>query len=250
VELLVSVSVVTIVIAGLGAMAVTISDASQHNLNQQLLLQHARVAMQRIETSINTATTSEQFPGAVVFSTTAGAWEFPDTLVVWSPETAAPANPLGLPLFSEIKVYCPDIHQPGTLLEIRAPGDDRVVPAIDDLAAWQSEFSYLKSTPPQSVALTSHLRTAQVPETGERGVIRFVQQMRPDAIEWSQYRSAAATWESLNWPLDNAGSSYGVRQVWCRIEMQLTAEPGGDDPAGQRSTPFFGSATVNYGLSP
>jgi len=230
-------------------MAVTIGEASRHNLNQQQLLQHARVATQRIESSIGASHATSQFPGAVVFTTVAGSVELPDTLVVWRPEPGSAA--LGeLPRFSELLIYCPGIYQPEKLFELRATGDNRTVPPVTDVALWRAELDALKSSAAEQVELTPHLRTAVISGSGTHGVVRFVRQIRPDDAEWSQYQAGNTSWQDLSWPLDNAGGSYGVRQVWCRIEMQLTTQPGGADPGGRTTIPFFGSATVNYGMTP
>ncbi len=248
VELLVSVSIVTIVIGGMGAMAVTIGNASRHNRDQQLLLQHARVAMQRIENSIAQAHASEQFPGLMVFNSYAGSTRLPETLVIWAPQNL-PADPAGLPRFSELIIYAPGIYTPDKLVEIRAENDHRIVPPVTNLSQWQTELDALRSAS-QPLVLTNRLRTANLPGFGNFGVVRFNHQMRPDATSWQQYKDGSVNWDSLAWPLDNAGNSYGVRQVWCSIEMQLTTEAGGADPTARSTTAFFGSGAVNYGLTP
>jgi len=52
------------------------------------------------------------------------------------------------------------------------------------------------------------------------------------------------------WVQDIHGPNTGLRQAWCRFELQLT--PGEDsrasDPNGDTAIPFFGSGAIYYQL--
>ncbi len=265
-ELLVSGVIMALIAATLAALATAVQTHNDHNQGQSIATQHARVTLHRIERTVREAYANEQFPGCAVFAETAAGWSFPDTLVVWSP-AVAPVNPDGLPLFSEIVVFCPDDRYPHRLLEITDPDDHRSVPPLSDSATWSAELAGMKTRlADQAVQLTDLLRVGSevvnAPSThagplaiapapaSERGVIRFELEINPSLAEWQDYQDDVLIWDELTWPLDIVGSQTGMRHVRCRVELHLM--PGElafqTDARGQTSIPFFGSASLHYQL--
>ena len=71
------------------------------------------------------ATANQQFPGVLILPDQDGTWTFPATLVVWHP-SGSPANPTGLPLYSELVIYTHDPNSPNGLVELTTPGDRHI----------------------------------------------------------------------------------------------------------------------------
>ena len=251
-ELLITSTVMALIAGGLAALASTVQISNSHHYGRSLTLQHGRVALQRIQSALNQATANSQFPGFVGFAEIVGGNSFPDTLVVWSPPSGA-ADSEGLPLFSELVTFCPDPAKPGTLLEIRVPSDNRTVPPLSDTASWASELTAIKANAGATrVALTDLLRLAVPTDISggkypARAALRFEVLARPSDLEWSEYEADGRNWEDISWVQDIYGSQTGLRQSWCRIELQL--RPGDiDDHSLDAAFPLFGSAAVYYEL--
>ena len=251
-ELLITSTVMALIAGGLAALSSTVQISNAHHYGRSLTLQHGRVALQRIQQTLNQAAANEQFPGFVRFAELVGGNSFPDTLVVWSPETAA-AAPEGLPLISELVTFCPDPTEPHKLLEIRVPSDNRTVPPLSDTTAWATELAAIKAASDATrVVLTDLLRLA-VPTDNSgatysaRPALRFEVSVRPSEQEWSEYEAGSRNWDDISWVQDIYGSQTGLRQSWCRIELQL--RPGEvDDHSTGAAFPLFGSAAVYYTL--
>jgi len=264
-ELLIAMSIVAMVVGTLGTLAHGVQQAYEYTEGYGIATQHARVALDRITRTANEATANEQFPGFIILSYTVGAYQFPDTLVVWHP-SGAPADAKGLPRFNELVIYCPDPSVPNRLLEITVPSDTRTVPAVSNQAQWATEIQTIKqSSSAQRVTLTDLLRTC-LANTGTsqqwRAALRFASRLPPDSqssqykelrpsdSQWSQYKGGSLAWQDLYWPQGLYGAQMGLRQAWLRIELQLM--PGknwvANNPAGQRAITFFGSAAVYYAM--
>jgi len=252
-ELLLAVSIMSIVAGTLGMLARGVRISSDYSIGYSTATQHARVTMERINRMVNEGLANESFPGAAVFADTVNGWTFPDTLVVWHPPTTA-ANPTGLPLFSELVVYCPSPSVPNQLLEITSPSDTRTVPALSNTAAWKTELTTLKTGSTSNKVLLSDLvRVAAVTTGGgnTRGAVRFVVAQRPSATQWSGYRAGSVLWANINWPQTLYGMQGGLAQTWVRTEIQLmTSSTAVSDSKAQQVLPFFGSAAIYYDLSP
>src|SRR5258708_17011820 len=54
--------------------------------------QHARVTVERISRTVGEATATDQYPGAVVVSTTLSGFGYPDMLVVWQDRKSTRLN--------------------------------------------------------------------------------------------------------------------------------------------------------------
>jgi prepilin-type N-terminal cleavage/methylation domain-containing protein len=251
VELLVSSAIMAMMAAALATLALAVSTGSRYSRGQGVAVQHARVALERIRRACLEAHASELFPGFVVVAEPVGADSFPDTLVVW--RTATPADPNGLPLFREVVIFTPDPAAPNRLLEVTAPSDSTRVPAPDNQGAWRSEIAgLLVRSSTQKTQLTDLIRTAKTGSNTERGAVRFHVLHRPSDDELSRHEDGDLPWSELSWAQSIRGSQMGLRQSWCRMELQLT--PGEEarnlDPEGATALTFFGSAAIYYGVMP
>ncbi len=256
VELIMVSAVMAILATALAALSTTVQIANQQQTGRGLALQHGQVAIQRIERALQSATTSEQFPGFIVVSETVGGSTFPDTMAVWKP-SGQPVSPDGLPRVNELVVFTPMYGDPTRLIELREPYDSSEVPALSDDAAWQSLILMMKmgamagfdSTAP---VLTDLMRKAVVTDAsgtsvGQRGCVRFEQMLRPSAAEWQAYKAGSKSWQSLAWVQGIYGAKFGQRQSLCRIELQL--RPADLDLHDKQvAIPFFGSTAIYYQL--
>jgi prepilin-type N-terminal cleavage/methylation domain-containing protein len=261
-ELLVATTIMLMIATAVATLAATVHSTNSFCQGYTVSAQHARVALSRIQRTVEDATANEQFPGFIVVTEQAGGEELPSTLVVWNP-TGPPANPTGLPLISEIVVYSPDPAHPNDLLEIRYPSDNTPVPPVTETGNWRSLTDQLRtSASTTKIVLTSRLRTA--PLTGEysdsltpndlRGTVRFRRVMAPSDQEWSQFQIGLKTWadwKNIDWPLDSYNRSYrrwtGMRAVVCQTELQIA--PGSMASAAATAIPFYGSASITYQLT-
>lgn len=246
-EVLVSLVVLVLVVGALMGLSRAVSIGSAYSDGVSLTTQHARVVLDRIARSVRQAAANANFPGFLVLADQVGPWRFPDTLVVWRPESS-PADPAGMPRFSELVIYCPHPQEPSWLMEIRTPDDLRPVPPITNLAAWQAELTAIKtSAAAAAVRLTDRMRTVSVSDLGDqpRAALRFEARYRPSLEEYAAYKAGSTAWSDLSWPQSIYGPNTGLRQAWLRIELQLTA---GQENGQQVSYPFFGSAALYYPL--
>jgi prepilin-type N-terminal cleavage/methylation domain-containing protein len=246
VEMMVASTVVSLIVLAMATMASGVRTTQRTSRDLGIAVQHARAILERIRQKTIQATANLQFHGLVVFSQQVGSNTFPDTLVVWYP-SGAPAAPDGLPLWKEVVIYSPDPSAPQKLLEITLPGDSSSVPPLSDLATWQSRLSAAKNgMASQRLILTDRLRTAlpQGVVTGVRGVIRFDAMLRPSDSDWNAYIGGSKNWEDLPWVLDIYSSQNGLRQNWCRIDMQLRQNL--DDNSADAALPFLGSVAVYF----
>lgn len=260
VELLISISIMSIIITGLSGLMLAVHQGWEFNEGHGRASQHARVALERISRAVSTATATDENHGFAVVFTESGTNRFPDTLVVWRPgwpasASSPPANSDGTARISECVIFCPDPDLPNRLLEIRAPGDNRTIPINNSLnsSGWRTTLDTVKrAASSQRAVLTDLLRTASgVSGLGgeTRAAVFFDSLVRPSANEWTAYQANTLDWDELSWPLgeNNPGPQglFGIdssmRQVWLRMEMQLVA--GTTTPV---SVPFFGSATLYY----
>jgi prepilin-type N-terminal cleavage/methylation domain-containing protein len=255
VELLSAIAILAVMALAMGTLAVTVQQGSDYSSGRLDAAQHARVVIERMQRTLQGAHASEQFPGLLVVPYAFSGFTFPDAIVVWSPQ-GEPANPDGLPLWSEVVVYCGDDNSPNRLLEIVDRSASRTVPALDDTSGWQSELDYLKTSPmSKRVVLTDLMRTCKLDLANSSGSavragLRFEVRHTPSDEDWNQYKAGVTAWEDLPWVQDVHGSRTGLRQSWCAFEIQLM--PGADaiiaDPSGVSAIPFLGSGALYYEL--
>ncbi len=253
-ELLIASSIMAIMAGVLGALALSVQMQSEHSQGHGEAVQHARVVIDRLQRLMNEATANEQFPGFYIQSEKVGPYWYPDTIVIWHPETVA-LDPQGLPRWNEVIIICPDDESPNVLLEITDPTNTATVPATSNASAWSSALSSIRqSNAVERVELTPLLRTASTTlgaaNTNERAAVRFDLRLRPDDAEWADYKAGNRSWNNLPWVQGIRGTKAGLRQSWCRIELQMVpgVDSPADDPSGQKALTFFGSAAVYYEL--
>src|ERR1700677_4263322 len=108
VELLMAVGIMGILAGAMAGIAMAVQQSALYNYGRMTSAQNARVALERINRMIFTATSAENSPGVAVCTTSIGSYLFPDTLLVWHPASGTPANAAGPPLISELIIYCYD----------------------------------------------------------------------------------------------------------------------------------------------
>jgi prepilin-type N-terminal cleavage/methylation domain-containing protein len=250
---LLAASVIMAMIAGsLSTLAMAVQGASGYCRGQATAAQHGRVVLQRIEQAVYAAHASEQFPGFVVFSDVVGAYDYPDTLVVWQPQGTA-TDPTGRPRVKELVVFCPNPQNREQLLELRWPANNTTVPLLTSMSSWTSLLTSIKTNATSRVELTNRLRTASTDaysasnpsQANQRAAIRFNVLMAPSESQWAQYKAGTRPWDELDWPLDVYSTQLGVRSIVCQSELQLQT---GDGEGAHASLPFFGSAAITTEL--
>lgn len=258
IELLMSVAIMGIMAGAMSMLAISVQQSSAYNEGRGTALQHARVVFERINRVAGTAATAPAHPGMGVVITTSGANQYPDTLVIWTPPNGVPVNPAGPPLVKEVTIYCPDPSNPSQFVEITAPSDSSTI-ALDatlNTTAGQAQVAAIKTAATsQKVMLTDLLRTANASVSGSttvRGAVRFNLELHPTASEYNSYVGGSLSWTNMAWAQGLYSSSYGIRQVWLRTELQLMPKNlrGKQDTSGQLPMPFFNSTTIYYQMNP
>jgi hypothetical protein len=247
-ELLIGLAITAMIVGGAAAVVRTVRVGSDYSYGHGAAIQHGRVLAERIGRAVRQAAATDLEPPLVVLADEAGAWRFPDTLVVWKSD----ANADQAPQVSELVLFCPNPNTPNVLWELTAPGDSRTV-SLADAAALAAVVSELKSaSSSQKIELTTLAHTATVAEDNgrRRAALRLEADFRPTAAEWASLQGGTADWNSLSWAQGIYGSKTGLRQAWVRFELLLdpanNAAATGENP--YPAIPFFGSATRNYEL--
>jgi len=259
-ELMLAMSISAILVGALSVLATATRQSADYNQGQSDSTQHARVATQRINRAVADAYATETYPGVVVVDAIVGTYRYPDTVVVWRPAGGVPANPNGPPLIKELVIFGPDATDPSRLLEVTMPTDTRTIQLNDaslNTTTGRTLIAGLKSANSSvRTVITSRLKTAGTSSTGGgtslRAAIRFECELHPSAAEMASYRAGTTDWEDLSWPQGIYSSSFGLRQIWLRSELQLLDREKSSDgtyPATVATLPFFGSATNYYNLS-
>lgn len=233
IELLIAMSIMAMVVGSLGALAHGVQLAFEYTEGLGLATQHARVVLDRITRHIEGATANEHFPGFLVVPESEGKWEFPETLVVWYPDSPGDTGaPKRKPQYNELLIYTPNPVRANELLEIRPSGTGEV-PDIDHMDQWRSAVSRIRSGWVEKASVLTHLlRVCRMSEsdrnTRSRGAVRFKAEKR-----------------KIGCPEN------GLLEASLRIELQLMP---GDAPAvanknTHKAVPFFGMATSVYWLN-
>ncbi|MEX1224105.1 MAG: hypothetical protein WEA31_06105 [Pirellulales bacterium] len=248
-------AVTGVIALALGSLASAVHSSNEYVQNQATVTQHARVVLERIKRHVETAHASREFPGFLIVPTTSGSYTFPDTLAVWQP-LGEPVDAEGLPRVSELIVYTPNPASPNELWEITDRSNHAVVPSLGSTSAWRTMIASLAASNTASVVeLTDLVRRSKVnaSDTRPRSTIRFEGQQSPSDVQLAAYEAGTADWEDMGWPQSLYGNRAGLRQSWCRIELQLMP-PGRRAADGRDSadiaTPFFSSAALYYDVEP
>ena len=257
IELLSAMMIMTMIVGTLGAMAKAVFVSSEYGQGHAATSQHARVAIDRIGRAVRGAYASELHPGFGVLDDQVGVWRFADTLVVWRPRvtpstpTAEPFHAEGPPRFNELVVFCPDPDEPNKLIELTAAdGDTRdMLPAT----LFSDVETLKRSNASKKVVLTDLLHTAAINAglSEQRGAVRFEVEVSPTEQQWADYEAGSLAWGDLPWVQGVYSSKTGLRQVWVRIEMQLTpaAAAAVSEKEQLPPVPYFGSAALYYEMN-
>ena len=246
VELLVGIMVTAMIAAALATVTYSVENLTQVAGGLSDVTQHARVSLSVVERSIGESHASGAFPGMAVFSVEVNGSRYPDTLVVWRPD-GPPADPTGLPLFSEVVVFTPHPQSPRQLLQIEDRSDIRTVPPLDDEVSWLSELHDLRTRlADSSLVLTDRMRVAKAGDgtlPQRRAAVRFFVESRPSFDEFQRYQAGLLNWDQLSWPLALVDRDRGVARTRCSIELQLAAGDGADDVG---IVVFLGTASTEF----
>lgn len=246
-ELLLSLTILVMVAGSMGSMAMTLQSVTSYTRGQTNAAQHDRVILDRLDRTLQSANVSEAFPGLMVVTWPEASALFPDTLVIWKPSGGTAADPNGVPRANELVIIRPDPSNPASLIEITNPSEPATATfASSDLANWRALVTALTSSGSAvKVELTDLLRTAVTSTSAEatrRGCVRFRYAAAPSDAEIASYRAGLASWTSLAWPQDRAGTTMGMRSLGCFTELQLVPDPA--DNAADDALPFFGSTLL------
>jgi prepilin-type N-terminal cleavage/methylation domain-containing protein len=257
-ELMLALTISAIMVGSLSVLASATRQAAEFNQGQSDSIQHARVTLQRITRAVGDAYATETYPGVVVVDATVGTYRYPDTVVIWRPANGTPTNPAGPPLIKELVIFGPDVNDPSQFVEVTCPTDTRTIQLNDaslNTSTGRTLISSLKTaTSSVKTVITTRVRTAAT-STGSnstRAAIRFECELHPTAAEMASFRGGSTAWSNLSWPQSIYSSTFGLRQVWLRSELQLYDRDKNSDgtlPATVAVMPFFGSATNYYNLT-
>ena len=251
VELLSAVAILAVIGLAMGTLSMTIQQGSEYSSGRLEAAQHARVVIDRIQRTLRDAHASEQFPGFYIATSASTYYSSPDTIAIWSPE-GEPANPDGMPLWSELIIYYPDNNAPNRLLELVDRTATTQVPSLDDPSIWQIQLAQFKASGTTTkTELTNLVRESVIEYSGyvyaKGSTVRFHQRHLPSKDELYYYRYGAAQWDNLPWVQDIRGSQTGLRQSWCSFEIQLMpGEDAAENPSREAAIPFFGSGALYY----
>jgi len=242
-EMMIASVVIAMIVGAMGMMALSVRTNQSISQHAGMAQQHARVVLNRMRYNISSCTANASFPGFVVFSEQIGSYTYPDTLVVWRPSSTA-VDPNGLPRWNEVIIYAPDPDSPDNFYEITLPSNPATVPALTDLSTWQTNLLDARRGINSTRQLMTDLLHFATPASSsiKHGAVRFDAQLRPSAAEWNAYLANTLPWANMNWVQDVYSPDNGLRQNWCRIELQLR----GGDNSKDSALPFVGSATVYF----
>ena len=243
-EMLVALSVTGLVAVSMLTLSELVGNASRGERDQGTALQEARVYLDRVESDVSSCFVNSQFPGFIIVSNFGSN---PDTILIWRPTTAQPQNPTGLPVVSELVLYRADPTTGQKLIQVRSPGNNATAPDYTDTNGWKTlSNTMVTDSGAQVVTLSTRLRTGG--GTGAPGgCLRFDAYSYPTDAEIAAYQTGTKTWSQLLWPLDQYGTTSGLRRHTVNLEIQLMVDTG----AGQTEVfPFFGCGVREYSIQP
>jgi len=245
-ELLIAIGVMSMVMAALAALSSAVESVAEYGEGYGNITHQARVVLDRISRTVQEASTSNEFPGAIVLSRTVNTSHFPETLVVWHPP-GTPADPEGLPRYSELVIFSPAPDKPNELLEITVPNDNRKVPDATNTASWLSSIDAIKqSDSSHKTTLTTLLRTASPNATTILGAVRFNCRLSPSDTECAAFEAGTLAWDQLSWAQGIFGQHTGMRQLWVGIEIQMIPMVMSGQSDGPYMITFLGSAALYH----
>lgn len=244
-ELLVASAVMGIICVSFGTLAMSVQMANEYSQEKNLVGQHARVILQRIERTLQSAHATESFPGMVPITYYYSNFDFPQAIAVWDPAGEALT---AYPRIDELVVFAIDPTNPNQLLEIRNQLDTRNAPALTDEAGWRTLVTDLIQSPESEIVEISDLVRAGQAGSNYYSTLRFQTRIVPSDAEIAAARGGSANWKDLNWATSIYSSKAGIRQVWCHFEWQLvpSSDIGQHSGLREQAVPFFGSSAIYY----
>jgi prepilin-type N-terminal cleavage/methylation domain-containing protein len=263
VELLMSLTLMSILSVVLGGMILAAHDGWEHSNGLTEANQQARISQDRIAYMVSQA--GQYKPagqpttlGIAVVEQTYLLVKSPEILVIWSGGRmggmAANGVLTRLPTVNELVIYTPDPSDPTHLVEVVDPNN---VNSLDFRAAnfSTSVKTILKSPSCQKTLLcdrvhTSNLSMFSFSQTAV-GNIRFEKLDSPTDTELSGIVAGTPAWFNLVWAQGIVSSSTGMRQSTIRMEFQVEPRPLPlNSSAAVSAIPFFNSASNRYVYQP
>lgn len=244
-ELLVASAVMGIICLSFGTLAMSVQMANEYSQEKNLVGQHARVILQRVERTMQGAHASESFPGILPITYYYASYDFPQAIAVWDPD----GSPLGnYPQINELAIFAADPENPNRFVEIRNASDTSSAPGLTDEAGWRTLVANLIDSSDSEVVEISDLIRAGKAGSNYYSTLRFQTRVVPSDADIAAARSGSVDWEDLNWATSIYSSKAGIRQVWCHFEWQLVPSSNIDEHSRlqEQAVPFFGSSAIYY----
>jgi len=247
-ELLVSSAVMGIICLSFGTLAVSVQMANEYAVEKNLVGQHSRAILQRIERHIRTAHANEAFPGVHVISYTDSGYEFPQSIAIWTPTDHASAS--AYPTIGELTLIVSDPDAPNRLLEVSMESTT-AAPSLNSTSSWQSLItSLLSSNTAEIIEISDLVRVGKISDSDSQyySTLRFDVRVSPSDDELTDARAETTEWESLAWSNSIYSSTTGLRQSWVAFEFQLVATDSMEDHGNLRdaAVPYFGSSALYF----
>lgn len=264
VELLVSLTLTTMLSFVLGAMILAAHDGWEYSDGLSEAHKQTRISLERIKYMVSQAGQYQLAGqpttlGVAVVEQTYGTVKAPEILVVWSGGRTGGMAALGvqsrLPTVNELMIYSPDPADPSHLVEIINPSD---ASTLDFRAANFAlrVLAILKSSSIQKTLLCDRVRTSTLYSSGKQkpvaGNVRFENLDSPTDAELSGIAAGSPEWFDLVWAQGIVSSSSGMRQTSIRMEFQIEPrrQPLDTSNVTTVAIPFFGSASYRYVYQP
>lgn len=244
-ELLVASAVMGIICLSFGTLAMSVQMANEYSQEKNLIGQHARVILQRVERTMQDAHATDSFPGILPVTYYYSSYDFPQAIAVWDPDGKPLAN---YPRVNELVIFAVDPDTPNRFLEIRNESDSSSAPGLSDEVAWRTLVADMIDSSDSEIIEISDLVRAGKAGSNYYSTLRFQTRVVPSDADIAAARSGSVDWEELNWATSIYSSKAGIRQVWCHFEWQLVPSSSIDEHSRLReqSVPFFGSSAIYY----
>ncbi|QDU75073.1 hypothetical protein Pan97_20940 [Bremerella volcania] len=244
-ELLVASAVMGIICLSFGTLAMSVQMANEYSQEKNLVGQHARVILQRVERTMQGAHATDSFPGILPITYYYSSYDFPQAIAVWDPDGSPMAN---YPQVDELVIFAVDPDNPNRFLEIRNESDTSTAPGLTDETAWRTLIANLIDSSDSEIVEISDLIRAGKAGANYYSTLRFQTRVVPSDAEIAAARAGSVDWEDLNWATSIYSSKAGVRQVWCHFEWQLVPSSNIDEHGRlqEQAVPFFGSSAIYY----
>lgn len=244
-ELLVASAVMGIICLSFGTLAMSVQMANEYSQEKNLVGQHARVILQRVERTMQGAHATESFPGILPIAYYYSTYDFPQAIAVWAPAGTPMAS---YPQVNELVIFAVDPDNPNRFLEVRNENDTSSAPGLTDESAWRTLVANLITNSDSNVVEISDLVRAGKAGSNYYSTLRFQTRVVPTDADIASARAGSTDWEDLNWATSIYSSKAGIRQVWCHFEWQLVPSSNIDEHSrlGEQAVPFFGSSAIYY----